>query len=152
MLPVLAIASQLVSRKLRPGTSTRPDLDLLAISAGVAIFWLLAGQLASHSVINLFNLTFAAAAVAFVAMALVGWWRLLLIPIALATGMLVISVIGANLPSPFTPPLWTIAAALILPAAGVLVRPQAFTRGRSAKIFIAALVVPIALYVQGVFP
>ena len=152
VIPALAISAQLVSRKLKPGTSARPDLDLLAVSAGVAIFWLLAGELAGHSVINLFNLTFAAAAVAFMAMALSGWWRLLLGPIAAGIALLVSWVIGANLPTlaAFTPSPWSTAVAVVLPAVGVLVRPQAFAGHRSAKIFVASLIVPIALYIQGV--
>lgn len=152
LLTGLVIATHLLARRLRPCESPRPALDLLAVSAVVALFWLLAGELAGRSVIGLFNLSFAAVAVGFTAVALTGWWRLLLLPFGAFVAALFVWVASEN--TPWHPPWFAgdwpwLAAALILPAAMAGWRPQWFAAHRSAKLFAAGLVVPLAFYVQG---
>ncbi|MBN9360642.1 MULTISPECIES: hypothetical protein [unclassified Devosia] len=153
LLTALVIGTHLLARKLRPCESKRPALDLLAVSAVVALFWLVAGELAGRSVIGLFNLTFAAAAMGFVAIALGGWWRVLLLPFGVMVGGLFVWI--AQLNTPYHPPWFAddwpwLAAALALPAAIGALRPQDFSTHRAIKLFALCLVVPLALYVRGV--
>lgn len=154
VLTGLVIATHLFARKLNPCDSKRPALDLLAVSAVVALFWLLAGELAGRSVIGLFNLTSAAAAVGFAAIALRGGlWRLLLVPFGAVVGWLFVWIAALNTPFhlPWFASDWPwLIAALLVPAAIGSWRPQWFFEHRSIKLFAVCLVVPLAFYVHGV--
>jgi hypothetical protein len=151
ILPGLAIAAQLFARASRPCDSSRPDLDLLAVSAIAALGWLVLGEVSGKSVVSLFGLTFGAAAIAFVALAVNGWARLLLIPAVLVIGALVMWVVQANLPySRFYTPGWPLLLlAFLLPAGWALWRPGWFDTRRSIKIFAPAVLVPLVLFIQG---
>jgi len=152
ILPGLAIAAQLLARSSRPCASSRPDLDLLAVSAIVALGWLVLGEIAGKSVVSLFGLSFAAAAVAFLALAFAGWARLLLLPLLAALGALTMWVAEANLPySRFYLLAWPmVVLAFVLPAGWALWRPAWFTTQRSIKVFGPAVLVPLVLFLQGV--
>jgi hypothetical protein len=137
---------------MRPGTSQRPELDLLAVAAVVALFWLIAGELAGRSVLVLFNLSFAAVALGFAALATRGWWRLVLLPLGAAIAGLFTWVSALN--TPWHPP-WSAAdwpwlvVALAVPAGLAMFRPEFFTTHRSAKLFATALLVPLVFYFRG---
>lgn len=153
LLTGLVIVGQVWARTMRPGTSQRPELDLLAVAAVVAMFWLVAGEMAGRSVLALFNLTFAAVAVGFAALATRGWWRLLLAPLNLAVAGLFLWV--AKLNTPWHPPWFDadwpwLFAALTLPAAVASIRPGLFTTHRSAKLFGSAMIVPLCFYLKGI--
>ncbi len=152
ILPGLAIAAQLLARSRRPCTSSRPDLDLLAVSAIVALGWLVLGEIAGKSVVSLFGLSFAAAAVAFLALAFAGWARPLLLPLIAGFGGLTMWVAEANLPySRFYLLAWPmVLLAFVLPTGWVLWRPAWFTTQRSIKVFAPAVLVPLVLFLQGV--
>lgn len=151
ILPGLAIAGQLLARTSRPCGSSRPDLDLLAVSAIAALGWLVLGEISGKSVVSLFGLTFAAAAIAFLALALEGWARLLLVPVAAALGGLVMWVEQANLPySRFFTPGWPLLQlAFVLPVGWALWQPGWFATQRSIKVFAPAVLVPLVLFLQG---
>ena len=154
LLTGLVIVGQVWARAKRPGTSQRPELDLLAVAAVVALFWLVAGELAGRSVLALFNLSFAAVALGFAALALRGWWRLVLLPLGAAIGGLFTWVSALN--TPWHPPWFAadwpwLVAALAVPAGLALLRPEFFTAHRSAKLFAVAMLVPLGFYVRGMF-
>jgi phytol kinase len=152
ILPMSAIIAQLLARTIRPGQSPRPDLNLLAVSAICALGWLVLGELADRSVVALFGLSFAAAGMGFLALATIGWWRLLLVPAAAAIAALTLWVAAANLPySRFFMASWPmVLLAFALPVGWALLRPAWFGTHRSAKIFAPAVLVPLALFIQGV--
>jgi phytol kinase len=150
LFTVLVIAGQLVARSRRPGTSQRPELDLLAVAAVVAMFWLLAGELSGHSVLGLFNLTFAGAVLGYAALALNGRWRLVLVPLGAVVAAIFLWVAYVNLP--LHPPWFTehwpwLAAALALSAAVPTISPMVFQTRRSLKLFLVAMLVPLGFYV-----
>jgi len=101
--------------------------------------------------VSLFGLTFAAAAIAFLALALEGWARLLLVPVAAALGGLVMWVEQANLPySRFFTPGWPLLQlAFVLPVGWALWQPGWFATQRSIKVFAPAVLVPLVLFLQG---
>lgn len=151
VIPIIAILAQLLARRTRSCESPRPDLDLLAVSAIVAVGWMFLGAIGGRSVIALFGLTFAAAALAFLALGLQGWARLLLVPLAAGMAMVTLWVVDANLPysSFYRPGLPTILLAFLLPVGWTLWAPDWFNTQRSIKIFAPALIVPMALAMQG---
>lgn len=152
VLPALAIATHLAARAARPCRSARADFDLLFVAAMVSLFWMFVGDASYRSVISLFNLTFAGAALGFLALALVDYWRLLLVPSMLMVGAIQLWVAQANLPYSrwFMPTVFEVALALIVAAALPLWRPDWFDNSRSLKIFAMAMIVPIALCLRGV--
>lgn len=155
VLPVAAILAHIWARLARPSRSEYPDLDLLAVSTGVALVWLFAGEYFDRTAINLFNLTFAAAAASFAALALRDWYRLLCIPVAIALGAAVFAITGLNpAPAHWHGPLWPwVAGALTLSLGAPLLRPDQFDRARSVRVFTGAMVVPVALFLtRGLSP
>jgi len=152
ILPMVAIAAQLLARTIRPGQSPRPDLNLLAVSAICGLGWLVIGELAGKSVVALFGLSFAAAGMGFLALASTGLWRLLLVPAAAAIAALTVWVAATNLPySRFFIPSWPmVLLAFALPVGWAVLSPGWFSKHRSAKIFAPAALVPLALFIQGV--
>jgi dolichol kinase len=151
VLTGLVIVGQVWARTIRPGTSQRPELDLLAVAAVVALFWLLGGEVAGRSVLALFNLTFAAVALGFAALATRGWWRLALLPLGATIAGIFLWVSQLNMPwhPPWLQGDWPwLAAALAAPAAAAMIRPELFTRHRSARLFASAMLVPLAFYLK----
>ncbi len=63
LLPLAAFGAFLVLRFTISCRSSYPDLDFLAAAAGVAAWWLFAGEWSGYNAINLYNLTFAGVAV-----------------------------------------------------------------------------------------
>lgn len=152
ILPILAVVAQLLARSVRPTSSSRPDLDLLAASAITALGWLALGEAGGHSVIALFGLTFAAAGVTFLALALTSWARLLLVPLLALAAALAVWVGEANLPysSGYLPGWPMVLLAFALPVGWALWQPAWFDTRRSIKIFAPAVIAPLALFVQGI--
>jgi dolichol kinase len=152
VLPALAIATHLAARAVRPCRSERADFDLLFVAAMVSLFWMFVGDASDRSVIGLFNLTFAGAALGFLTLGLVGYWRLLLVPSMVALGAIQLWVAQTNLPYSrwFMPTVFEVALALVAAAALPLWRPDWFDKSRSLKIFAMAIIVPIALCLRGV--
>lgn len=149
LLPVTAIGAHLTARLRRPCFSAYPDLDLLAMIAGVGLFWLFVGEYFGRSAIDLFALTLATATVILVGLA-AGTSARWLVPVAMVPVCAVLSaVVALNAPQSswhgsFWP--WVIAE---LAVAGILVlwRPGFFDRWRSPRVFLATMPVPVALFV-----
>jgi phytol kinase len=150
VLPVAAIAVHIAARIGRPCSSPYPDLDLLATITGVALFWLFMGEYFDRSAIDLFGLTFATAAVilAVIASGLAAVWSAL--PIGFLAFVLLSAIAPLNAPqSSWHGPLWPWAAAALATGGAVaLLQPTWFDRWRSPRVFLAALPVPIALFVS----
>jgi phytol kinase len=150
VLTGLIVAAHMLARETRPCASQRPALDLLAVAAVTALLWLVAGEVSGRSVINLFNLTSAGVAVGFAALALFGWWRLLLVPFGALVDLLFVWIAGLN--TPYHLPWFTadwpwLVAALIVPAVACVMRPEWFFTHRAIKLFALSLVVPSAFVV-----
>jgi hypothetical protein len=152
ILPALAIATHLAARVTRPCQSERADFDLLFVAAVASLFWMFVGDTTDRSVISLFNLTFAGAALGFLALALRTYWRLLILPAMAAAGAITLWVSVANLPFSrwFMPSPIEIALALLVAVALPLWRPVWFDKRRSLRIFAMAMIVPIILCIRGV--
>lgn len=153
ILAAMVIGLQLAARTARPCRSPRPDLDVLGFSASVGLFWLFAGELVGQSVISLFNLTFAAVALGFLALTFNGLWKLALVPAGVGFAVLFVWIAGLN--TPFHPPWFAsdwpwLATALALPALVVVVRPGWFATFRSAALFGLAMLVPLAFFIMRV--
>ncbi|HEY4201636.1 MAG TPA: hypothetical protein VGM83_13870 [Devosiaceae bacterium] len=152
VLPALAIAAHLAARALRPSESKRPDFDLLFVAAMMSLFWMFVGDASYRSVISLFNLSFAGAALGFFALVLRGYWRLLIVPAAGLAVVLSLWTTQANLPFShwFMPTPLETGLSMLVAAALPICRPDWFDRQRSLRVFGLAMIVPVALCVRGV--
>jgi phytol kinase len=149
VLPVATVAIHIVARSRRPCSSPYPDLDLLATITGVGLFWLFVGEYFGRSAIDLFGLTFAAAAVILAAIALGRTARWLVWPVAILASAALFAVATLNAPqSSWHGPLWPWAAvALAIAATAELVLPAWFDRWRAPRVFLTAMPVPVVLFV-----
>ncbi|MEM1198549.1 MAG: hypothetical protein AAGI06_04495 [Pseudomonadota bacterium] len=149
VLPAFAIAMHLVARRTRPGMSERPDFNLILIATGVALAWLVTGEMVGASAINLFNLTFAAVGLAFAGLALGGAWRLAMAPLMAGVAVLALWIAGSNpQAAPWFDPGWpVILLALAMPAVAGLAKPEWFARARSFKAFGLSLILPMGIFV-----
>jgi len=149
VLPVATIVIASVARLHRPCSSPYPDLDLLATVTAVSLFWLFVGEYFGKSAIDLFDLTFAAAAVILAAIALgraARWWILPAAILALTT-LSVVTPLNAPQSSWHGSLLPWAVAALATGAAVELARPGWFDRWRAPRVFLASMPVPVALFV-----
>lgn len=151
VLPTIAIVAHLAARTLRPCQSKRADFDILFVAAMSSLFWMFVGDASSRSVISLFNLTFAGAALGFFVLAFKGHWRMLAIPALVAAGGLVLWVAETNLPWSrwYMPNALEVALSLAVAVALPLWRPNWFDRQRSLRIFALAMIVPLILCLRG---
>ena len=149
ILPAFAIAMHLAARLTRPGQSERPDFNLILIATGVALAWLVTGEMLGQSAINLFNLTFAAVGLAFAGLALEGHWRFALAPMVVCVGGLALWIADQNPHAlGWYEPNWAILLlALALPALAGVARPDWFARARSFKAFGLSLILPMGIFV-----
>ncbi len=149
ILPAFAIAMHLVARRTRPGVSERPDFNLILIATGVALAWLITGEMLGESAINLFNLTFAAVGLAFAGLALEGAWRFALAPImvGVVASAVWISEQNPQAASWFDLGWPVILPALALPALAGMLKPEWFARARSFKAFGLSLILPMGIFV-----
>lgn len=153
ILPVAVIIAHIATRNCNPCRSITPDLDLLAAITGVGLLWLLAGEAIEVSAINLFNITFAAAAVVFATLATTGKdtvkiWRYALIPVGILLAILCTFIVQTN-PSAtiWSTPAWpSIIIAIALSLGIAYFKSNWFATWRSPKAFGVALIVPIILF------
>jgi phytol kinase len=153
ILPVTAVLAHLVARSARPCLSRYPDLDFLAVVAGVALFWLFVGELTAHNALDAYNLTFAGSALVFLTVA--AGHRLLFAGLAgvlLCVVMLTIARWNADA-TQWRAVLWpwvaaSFAVCLWVPA----IWPQLLDRYRGPRAVALALPVPLALFVTGALP
>jgi phytol kinase len=147
ILPVVAVFGHLAARKVRPSKDGYPDLDFLAAVAAVALFWLFLGEATARNSLNIYNLTFAGAALAFVALAANRHVALIgAAAVVLFAAMLTIA--AWNPQAQWHGMLWpwimaSFALCLALPA----LRPEWLDRQRAPRIMALALPVPLAVFV-----
>ena len=153
ILPALAVLAHIAARALNPCRSQYPDLDMIAVSAGVSLFWLFTGEFFDRNALNVYNLTFAAMATLFVAASLGRAAPLLRAAGTAAAGLffgkLVLEIAPLNLDSAawdgwFTP--WVGAALAVAALVGVVL-PSAFDRFRSVRALALAAPLPLVLFV-----
>ncbi|MCT7373658.1 diacylglycerol/polyprenol kinase family protein [Chelativorans salis] len=146
-LPVLVILAHLAARHVRPCKSHYPDLDVLALVVVVAVFWLFLGRYAGHDAINMYNLSFAGAALVFVALA--AGRRLALTAVGAAVLLAVtILVAGRNVEAiQWHGSLWPwIVASFVLCMVIPVLRPQLLDRYRGPRTLALALPVPVTFF------
>jgi phytol kinase len=148
ILPVIAVLAHLWARRMRPFESPYPDLDVLAVVAGVALFWLFVGEFSGHNALNAYNLTFAGAALVF--LTLTGLW--FAVAAALPLGVLVLTIAQWNLAATqWHGALWPwIAASFVICLGLPALRPQLLDRYRAPTALALALPVPLALFAMKV--
>lgn len=150
ILPFVAMIAHIVARLAKPDSSDKSDLDLVGAATAVALLWLVIGDFFGPNAINLFNLTFAAAAAGFCGLALPQrWWFLGLVAIA-ALSAIAHWVGQANLPfaSSLTPGWIVIITSLSLPFVASLVARSAFETLRASKMFLFCLIVPAGYFIM----
>ena len=147
VFPVATILAHLAARARHPCRSPYPDLDLLAMMAGVALVWLIVGESLGPSAVNLFALTFAGTVLIYVAITAD---RNPLV--VLAAGAAVLAVHAATVALSDPEKQWhgdlvpyTIAS-LALCALVATLRPGWFDRWRAPRAAGVAVVVPFATY------
>lgn len=152
ILPVLAVCAHLAARSLRPCRSAYPDLDLLAVAAGVALLWLFVGEYLGTNALDAYNLTFAGAALVFVGLAAGPRRHLALFALPVAAGLtLLVAEWNAARVQSGGGALWPwVLASLGLCAAAAASRPDLFDRHRASRAVAAAMPVPVALFAMRV--
>ena len=144
---VAVLAAHLYARSRRPCRAAFPDLDMLAAMALIALFWLVFGEWFQQNAINLFNLTFAALALALVSTAGIRTLPLGL-PIA-ATLLIGVELVadGHGDHTRWYGALWPWSAlALTVAWIAPRVRRSIFDNSRSLRLSGVALSVPLTVY------
>lgn len=156
VLPFFVIFSHTLAGKFNPCESRTPVLDLIAISAGVGLFWLLAGEAIETTVINLFNMTFASVTAIFATLAVLGKtkgnkWQLIIIPISLAIIGICTFIAHMNpVDAHWFEPMWPLVFfGVVISTIIAWVKPAWFSNGRCLKSFGIALIGPVILYIIG---
>lgn len=152
LLPVLVVFAHIAARRWAPCASPYPDLDLVAVATGIALFWLFIGEFFARNALNVYNMTFAAMAVIFVGVAgqHLGWfWRLVLVASAALVSIAILTATSALNPGSqaWTGPVmtWSIVS---LACAGIIAlsAPTFFNRHRSARAMVIAAPTPLLLF------
>lgn len=153
-LPVVVILTHVLASKYNPCRSPTADLDLLASATGCSLLWLFAGDVIQITVINLFNLTFAGAAVAFASLAVRGEavaprWRIAVVPAAMIIAATCVAVARMNPAiTQWYQPYWPYILAstglsLVIP----FFLPDWFRKWRGPRVFGVAMIVPFVLFI-----
>ena len=149
IFPLMAIVGHFFSRTSHPALTSKRDFEMIAATATVAMIWMFADILVPESAIDLFNLTYAAAAVIFVGLAFNKKWRILIVPFALLTGAFYIYTTNLRLNAT----VW-MEHDLILPTvsiglavACVYLRPKMFDRHRSVKSYAISIIAPAVCFI-----
>lgn len=153
ILPIAVVFAHIAARTANPCHSKYPDLDLIAVSAGAGLFWLLIGEYTGHNALNAFNLTFAAMAILFVVLAVrpvTLWLRLVLTAVSTALLFVLLERTAewnkaATASQGELSPWWIAALALAI-AAGFSA-PALFDRYRSVRVLAIAAPASLLLFV-----
>lgn len=157
ILPIMVIVTHIIARNMKPCRDEISDLDLLAATTGIGLFWLLAGEMIGTNAINLFNLTFASVIMVYAALAATSfsrYWRIALVPIAACVIMVFALVAWANPPDArFYNPAWPPILASVVLSSGIgLWKSEWFSSWRGVKAFGVGLIIPVLLFlISGVF-
>jgi phytol kinase len=147
LLPLAAVLAHVGARQSRPCKSQYPDLDFLVVAVGTALFWLFIGEYTARNALDVYNLTFAGAAVGYLALAAGRRYVLAVV----AAGALFLATLGiAWLDSDRgqwhgTLAPW-VAASFVLCLTIPVLWPTAFDRHRGPRMRGLALLVPLCLF------
>ncbi len=153
VLAFVAIFSHTLASKFTPCDSQSPVLNLIAVSAGVGLVWLVAGEVIGVTAINLFNMTFAGVAAIFMTLALFErargeYWRFAILPFNLL--LMVIFIVVAHMnpeKSIWFHPVWFfILISIGLASIVAWSKPVWFVQWRCLKAFGFAMIVPLILF------
>jgi phytol kinase len=153
VLPAFAVLTHVAARALNPCRSTYPDLDIIAVSAAVALFWLFAGEYFGRNALNVYNLTFAAMAVLLTALATRPAQPVVRMAAAGAVVLLVSWLLAVITPlnevsTRWHGPIWLwIAASLSIAMVAGLTKPEAFARYRALRVMAVAAPAPLLLFI-----
>lgn len=147
ILPVTAVLAHLVARRVRPCFSPFPDLDFLAVVAGVALFWLFVGEYSGHNALNAYNLTFAGVALVFLTIAAVERLPFAALAALPLCGAMLTIAHWNTAATQWHGALWPwVAASFVFCFSVPALRPQLLDRYRAPRALALALPVPLALF------
>jgi hypothetical protein len=136
-----------LARNARPCRSLYPDLDLIAMMTGTALFWLFIGNYTGQNALNAYNLGFAGAAIGFLALLPRRFALFAVLGVSAITAILFFVAAANPSHTQWHGPLWPWAlGSLALCLVTVLLRPAVFDRYRSARVIGLSLAVPLALF------
>ncbi|AOG07106.1 diacylglycerol/polyprenol kinase family protein [Bosea sp. RAC05] len=148
ILPVAAVFTHILARNARPCRSPYPDLDLIAAMSGTALFWLFLGDYTGQNALNAYNLSFAGAAIAFLALMPRRLVLLTAIGVPAIGGSLFLIASANPAHSHWHGPLWPWAlGSIALCLAVISAMPAWFDRYRAPRIMALSLAVPLTLFV-----
>lgn len=145
ILPALTVLAHIYVRHARPCSAPYPDLDLAAVVSVVALFWLFIGEYTGQNALNVYNLSFAGAILAYLALVEERLVPFLALPLV---GGLTLLVSDANPPhSHWYGQIWPwLVASFALCLAAPLRWPSLFDHRRALRIMALALPVPLLLF------
>ncbi len=147
ILPVMVVFAHILARNARPCRSPYPDLDLIAVMTGTALFWLFIGNYTGQNALNAYNLGFAGAAIGFLALLPRQFALFAVLGVSAITTILFVVAAANPSHTQWHGPLWPWAlGSLILCLATVLLRPVLFDRYRSVRVMGLSLAVPLTLF------
>ena len=147
--PILALLTHLFARKTHPSRNPNRDLEMISVTASVAMIWLFADYILPSASINLFNLTFASVCVIFIGLALGKKLRWLTVSSAVILGGLYIwqasslTVDTVSIANPYVLPVLSLG----LTTSAVVLRPEFFNRFRSLKAYGLSSVFPVLTFI-----
>ena len=144
---VLVVFAHIVARNVRPCRSPYPDLDLIAVMTGAALFWLFLGNYTGQNALNAYNLGFAGAAIGFLALLPRRLALFAVLGVSAVTAILFFVAAANPSYTQWHGPLWPWAlGSLALCLAAVVLRPALFDRYRSVRVIGLSLAVPLILF------
>jgi dolichol kinase len=153
VLAVFAVLAHIAAGRFRPCRSRFPYLDLIAVAAGMSLFWLFIGEFTGRNALNVYNLSFAAMTLIFAGLAAQAAPPPLRIAIvatmAVAVGALLMTIAPLN-PYAIAPAavLWPwMLAALGIAAVATIAGAEFFDRYRSLRAMLVAMPIPLLLFV-----
>ncbi|MDJ0614347.1 MAG: hypothetical protein QNJ29_11790 [Rhizobiaceae bacterium] len=159
VIPFCAVFAHAFAQKFNRCESESPVLNLIAVSACVGLFWLVAGESIGTTVISLFTITFAGAAVVFATLAAISedsrlWMKVALGPVILIVlGMSTLIILQNPTHAIWYDPIWPpILISLAISALVAWKQAAWFRQNRAMKAFGIAMIVPtILFFTDGVF-
>ena len=149
ILPLLAMAAYLLSRRLVPGKGAHPDLDFLGTLCAAAAIWLFIGETAGFNAFHYYNLAMAGIVLAYGLAGLRAAQRLLWGGLLTAAILGVITALSYSGLHFVPPPDHAITMAGVSFAAiwlAILLAAPAFNRWRAPRSAALASLVPLIFY------
>lgn len=149
VVPLFAMATYLLSRRVLPGGGAHPDLDFLGTLCATALIWLFAGETMGPTAIHHYNLTMAGIALGYGLLALGGRTAAALALAVVANAAFCAFAFNAPHPWPPAPAFaWVASASLALVTFAALSFPDLFRRWRASRLALVASLIPLGAYFQ----